>query len=48
MSQTNNNTEIKEQNTQDEIVFERKKTYWIFAFLDNKYCIFMFYALFVS
>ncbi|HBK6302678.1 TPA: hypothetical protein LM659_001717, partial [Campylobacter jejuni] len=25
MSQTNNNTEIKEQNTQDEIVFERKK-----------------------
>ncbi|ECL3020230.1 hypothetical protein [Campylobacter jejuni] len=25
MSQTNNNTEIKEQDTQDEIVFERKK-----------------------
>ncbi|EAI9960036.1 hypothetical protein C5441_01745 [Campylobacter coli] len=34
MSQTNNNTEIKEQDTQDEIVFERKKhigflLYWI-------------------
>lgn len=25
MSQINNNTEIKEQDTQDEIVFERKK-----------------------
>ncbi|HEB8070390.1 TPA: hypothetical protein RZJ87_001704 [Campylobacter jejuni] len=42
MSQINNNTEIKEQDTQDEIVFERKKTYWIFAFLDNKYCILCF------
>ncbi|HEB7552975.1 TPA: hypothetical protein RZH74_001685, partial [Campylobacter coli] len=31
MSQTNNNTEIKEQDTQDEIIFEEKK--YIFAFL---------------
>ncbi|WP_251815242.1 hypothetical protein [Campylobacter jejuni] len=31
MSQTNNNTEIKEQNTQDEIIFEEKK--YIPAFL---------------
>lgn len=49
MSQTNNNTEIKEQDTQDEIIWEGKKDilsfllYWI-----NIYCIFMFFSLFIS
>lgn len=46
MSQTNNNTEIKEQDTQDEIIWEGKKD--ILSFLDNIYCIFMFFSLFIS
>lgn len=49
MSQTNNNTEIKEQDTQDEIIWEGKKGYtFVFALLDNIYCIFMFFSLFIS
>lgn len=44
MSQTNNNTEIKEQDTQDEIIWEGKKGYtFVFALLDNIYCILCFF-----
>lgn len=49
MSQTNNNTEIKEQDTQDEIIWEGKKDILSFLlYLDNIYCIFMFFSLFIS
>ena len=49
MSQTNNNKELKEQDMQDEIIWEGKKEYtFVLALLDNIYCIFMFFFLFIS
>ncbi len=48
MSQTNNNTEIKEQDTQDEIIWEGKKDIPSFLLYWITYCIFMFFSLFIS
>ncbi len=44
MSQTNNNTEIKEQDTQDEIIWEGKKD--ILSFLLYWITILYFYVFF--
>ncbi|HEH5405267.1 hypothetical protein [Campylobacter coli] len=51
MSQTNNNTEIKEQDTQDEIVFERKKhigflLFWITNIVFLCFALYLFPRLF--
>ncbi|EOH3411040.1 hypothetical protein ACL13C_001774, partial [Campylobacter jejuni] len=52
MSQTNNNTEIKEQDTQDEIIWElkRKVTFMIFWAYGSYFgfIIFVCFLLFVS
>ncbi|ENU0751538.1 MULTISPECIES: hypothetical protein [Campylobacter] len=47
MSQINNNTEIKEQDTQDEIVFERKKHigFLLFWITNIVFLCFMLYLL---
>ncbi|RTJ02762.1 hypothetical protein C3H99_09265 [Campylobacter jejuni] len=51
MSQTNNNTEIKEQDTQDEIVFERKKhigflLFWITNIVFLCFALYLFPRIF--
>lgn len=51
MSQINNNTEIKEQDTQDEIVFERKKhigflLFWITNIVFLCFALYLFPRLF--
>lgn len=47
MSQTNNNTEIKEQDTQDEIIWEGKKGYtFVFALLDNILYFYVFFFIY--
>lgn len=47
MSQTNNNTEIKEQDTQDEIIWEGKKDILSFLLYWITYIVFLCFFLYL-
>ncbi|WP_162137092.1 hypothetical protein [Campylobacter jejuni] len=47
MSQTNNNTEIKEQDTQDEIIWEGKKYISLFLFYWITYVVLLCFILYL-